>query len=442
MNILIITNAYTPIISARAFRWSAIAEIWAQQGHHIDVVCCWHTGLPRNDTIKGVNVFRVGGRLSERLRGKLESSKKHLATVKKDKNKNTNNNAYSSLFAILIRMLKRLHDITWKKIYWPDYACIWFFQAFRCANKLCSHSRYDAIISVSIPFTCHLIGLRLEKNLNGVPWLVDVGDPFCFMDTTPVNNHMLYKRLNYRAEKQVFQSAKWITVTNDKTANLYKTIFPESSNKIKVIPPLFDDRIKIRKNGTKLFDKHKINLSYIGNFYKVTREPDDLLLLLRSILNQFPHFKQRLLFHIFGNTGGFEKEFEKYSDLSENVILHGSVSKDTVLRVINETDFLINIGNKTNYQIPSKIVEYAASGKPIINICSMYDDSSLLFLKDYPLIKNFFINRKYTSETIDEISQFINENINHKLSTKPLYKFLKPFLSNNIASRYYSFLFQ
>lgn len=441
MNILIITNAYTPIISARAFRWSAIAEIWAQEGHHIDVLCGWQSGLPRHDTIKRVNVLRVGGRLSERLRGKIESPIKHIAASEEKINKDSNSHARSFLSAILIRILKRLHDVTWKKIYWPDYACIWFFWALRCANQLCSHNRYDALISVSIPFTCHLIGLWLKKNLNGIPWLVDVGDPFCFMDTTPVNNHMLYKQLNYKAEKQVFQSANWITVTSDKTAELYKTIFPESSHKIKVIPPLLDDRIMNRNNGTKLFDSHKINLSYIGNFYRVTREPDDLLLLLRSILKPFPHFKQRLLFHIFGNTGGFEKTFKKYSDLSENVILHGSVSKDTVLRVINETDLLINIGNKTNYQIPSKIVEYAASGKPIINICSTYDDSSLLFLKDYPLIKNLFISRKYASETIDEISQFINENINHKLSTKSLDKFLKPFLSYNIANQYYSFLF-
>ncbi len=442
MNILIITNAYTPIISARAFRWSAIAEIWAQEEHHIDVLCGWHPGLPRQANIQGVNVYRVGGGLSERLRGKIGSPIKHIAASKEKINKDSNSHARSFLSAILIRILKCLHDVTWKKIYWPDYACIWFFQAFRCANQLCSHSRYDAIISVSIPFTCHLIALRLKKNLNDIPWLVDVGDPFCFMDTTPVNNHMLYKRFNYKAEKQVFQSANWITVTNDKTADLYKTIFPESSHKIKVIPPLLDDRIKIRKNDTKLFDRHKINLSYIGNFYKVTREPDDLLLLLRSILNPLPHFKQRLLFHIFGNTRGFEKTFGKYSDLSENLILHGSVSKDTVLRVIHETDLLINIGNKTNYQIPSKIVEYAASGKPIINICCTDDDSSLLFLKDYPLIKNIFTNRKYASKAIDEISQFINENINHNLSTQSLDKFLKPFLSNNIANRYFSFLFQ
>ena len=437
MNILIITNAYTPIISARAFRWSAIAEIWVQQGHHIDVVCAWHPVLPWQANIQGVNVYRVGGGLSERLRGKLESPLKYITASEKKINKNSNSHARSFLSAILIRILKRLHDVTWKKIYWPDYACIWFFQALRCANQLCLHNHYDALISVSIPFTCHLISLRLKKNLNDIPWLVDVGDPFCFMDTTPVNNHILYKRLNYRAEKQVFQSANWITVTNDKTAELYKTIFPESSHKIKVIPPLLDDRIKIRNNGTKIFDRHKINLSYIGNFYKVTREPDAMLELFQSLLRKYPDLRDRLKLHIFGNVGHYRKTFRKYNNLSKTIMIHGPVSRDIVSHVIHDSDILVNLGNKTNYQLPSKIVEYAASGKPIINLCSTLNDSSLLFLKDYALVKHiFFINNK-PAEPISELAEFIRENYDKILSKSDLKKFIDPYQIENISNQYH-----
>jgi hypothetical protein len=443
MNILIISHAYTPLISPRAFRWSTIAEIWARQGHHVDVVCNWYYGLPRDESIQGVQIHRVGGRFSERLRRQLDSSPKAITSVTGNKIGISDGKATSFAASMMILGLKWLHDMTWKKIYWPDFACAWYLPAFRLAARLTTHNRYDALVSVSIPFTSHLIGLRLKKKLPTIPWVVDVGDPFCFMDATPLNNHMLYHQFNVSAEKLIFKSANSISVTTPKTANIYKKIFPESSHKISVIPPLLDDRIKYTGNNNKketIFNSNKITLSYIGNFYKVTREPEALLLLLRSLLHQFPEFKKQLLLHIFGNLGGFKETFEAFSDLSSHIILHGAVSRDTVFRVIRETDFLINIGNRTNYQIPSKIVEYIASGNPIINICTIDGDSSREFLKDYPLIHNIFIHRKCTGDMIYELSHFIKANSKTKLDANSLNIFLQPYRSHNIAEKYGSLL--
>jgi hypothetical protein len=46
---------------------------------------------------------------------------------------------------------------------------------------------------------------------------------------------------------------------------------------------------------------------------------------------------------------------------------------------------LVNIGNATVAQIPSKVVEYVAAGKPILNVVTREDDSTAEFLKRYPL---------------------------------------------------------
>jgi hypothetical protein len=71
MRLLIICSNYTPDLSPRAFRWSAIAEHWAARGHQIDVVCEWRPSRSRQEVLNGVDVYREGGKVSERLRHRL-----------------------------------------------------------------------------------------------------------------------------------------------------------------------------------------------------------------------------------------------------------------------------------------------------------------------------------------------------------------------------------
>jgi glycosyltransferase involved in cell wall biosynthesis len=48
-----------------------------------------------------------------------------------------------------------------------------------------------------------------------------------------------------------------------------------------------------------------------------------------------------------------------------------------------DADVLVNLGNDTPYQLPSKVVEYLAAGKPVLNIASRPDDSPAAFFSQY-----------------------------------------------------------
>ncbi|MHA2282053.1 MAG: hypothetical protein ACXAC5_14520 [Promethearchaeota archaeon] len=440
MNFLIISHLYSPILSPRAFRWSAIAEIWAQQGHIVDVICCWHPGLPRSETFKKVNVFRVGRSIPQIFRSHLASSKKQLRNRfslipgRSDKNSN------DGLVRMSISLIKHLYDFTWKKIYWPDYACLWYFAGKKATKKLLREKNYDAVISVSLPFTSHLVGLWIKKHHVQVKWLVDSGDPFCFLEATPLNNNFLYRNLNYKIERSVFKKSDWITVTTNSTAKLYKKIFPEAINKIHVVPPLLNERIKGDETEYSVLDKNKINLSFIGNFYKSTREPDTLLSLFQFLLRENPILQNKIMIHFFGNIEAFNIKFEKYRKLKRAIALHGSVSKNTVDKIIKETNILINLGNTTYYQLPSKIVEYVSSGKPIINICKLENDSSMRFLENYPLHINILWNKNKQPAPINELAEFITTKYNKQVNVESLNYFLKPYKPESISRLYFSII--
>jgi hypothetical protein len=60
------------------------------------------------------------------------------------------------------------------------------------------------------------------------------------------------------------------------------------------------------------------------------------------------------------------------------------VDHAVVAQAMRESDVLVNIGNTSRNQLPSKVVEYAALGKPVINIAQIEGDSSTEFFGDYP----------------------------------------------------------
>jgi hypothetical protein len=339
-----------------------------------------------------------------------------------------------------ISLIKHLYDFTWKKIYWPDYACLWYFAGKKATKKLLREKNYDAVISVSLPFTSHLVGLWIKKHHVHVKWLVDSGDPFCFLEATPLNNNFLYRNLNYKIERSVFKKSDWITVTTNSTAKLYKKIFPEAINKIHVVPPLLNERIKGDETEYSVLDKNKINLSFIGNFYKSTREPDTLLSLFQFLLRENPILQNKIMIHFFGNIEAFNIKFEKYRKLKRAIALHGSVSKNTVDKIIKETNILINLGNTTYYQLPSKIVEYVSSGKPIINICKLENDSSMRFLENYPLHINILWNKNKQPAPINELAEFITTKYNKQVNVESLNYFLKPYKPESISRLYFSII--
>ncbi|MFC1675825.1 glycosyltransferase [Planctomycetota bacterium] len=398
MKLLLITYDYEPIISPRAFRWSSIAKHWAEKAHNIDVVCAWRPGLTKKQDYGNIRVYRVGPSLMQVLKNRMNGS---YAIPEMPSEKSGN----SSFFMRLRPLIKQIYDHTWKKIYWPDFACLWYFPATRKAKQLLKNQNYDALISVSHPFTGHLIGLALKKRYPEMKWLVDIGDPFCFLDRTSPNNRNLFRKLNYSVEQKIFNLADQIVVTTGSTRDEYSKIFSDSQQKNHVIPPMISSTNQNIERSV-LSDDIKNKLVFIGTLYKSIRNPDFLLKLFVSLLQKQP--EENLELHFWGNTSECGDCFDKYQGLLNNkIFLHGTVGHEKIPQIMNEAKVLVNIGNDTLYQLPSKVVEYAHSGRPILNIVKTFEDSSVDFFKPYPAILNLVDDNNVFSERVEKLNQFI-----------------------------------
>jgi glycosyltransferase involved in cell wall biosynthesis len=377
MRLLIVSHSYRPRISPRAFRWSSIAEHWASKGHTVDVVCARSPGLSPEEILDRVCVHRPNGGYGESLRAVWElrrvSSRQVVKAVGEPSQSSTE---------LLPRVVKLVNDTVWRRLYWPDYACLWWRSAISTAQRLLSTGSFDAFVTVSLPFTSHLVGLSLKRRFPNIPWLVDIGDPFCFMDQTPPNNFLLYRSLNKWVEGKVFQNADAISVTTPETREEYCRQFGAVSNKITVIPPLVSS-IKARESRHSNPTQCNVcRIVYAGTLYRAIRNPRHLLQLFTTLVERGRPWE----LHFLGALHDCEPEFNAVAHLlKRNIFLHGCVNRDEAIRHMQGADLLVNLGNAATYQLPSKVVEYAMLRRPILNLTTAANDSSTNFFRNYPL---------------------------------------------------------
>jgi hypothetical protein len=389
MKFLIISYNYFPDLNPRAFRWTEICEQFVLFNHSVDVVTFKGSKVIDNETINGVNIKRIGSSLKSRI-----NSDHNLGTYT-IQDKRTITNYTKWLRSCATNLLKKIYNITIKKIHWPDSAWLWYFIAVKECKKLHQKNKYDKLITVSHPFTSHLVGLAIKKEYPELFWLADSGDPFCFTDATPTNSFRLYSKLNYKTEKKVFLNADILTFTTTGTSEKYSDLFQEFSSKFRIIPPLV--RISKQQNEEiNIFNKPngKIIISYFGVLYKEIRSPEGLLRMINSLDHLDEMLKDKIELHFFGDHSSCLSIFKQYPTLKNQLFFHGIVPKHIVAEAMVQSDLLVNIGNNTSYQLPSKIVEYVAAMKPIINIISISDDSTMAYLKEFSFVNSFNPNQQ------------------------------------------------
>ncbi len=135
-----------------------------------------------------------------------------------------------------------------------------------------------------------------------------------------------------------------------------------------IIPSLHSDPCKIKWDN---FEKSKINIVYAGIFYMPIRSPKILLEALVKLREKDVIDYHKLRFHIFGNMGGkINKLFNEYQQLSKDkiIILYGETSQESCAFAYEKADYLLNIANISEYQLPSKLVGYLLFKKLIIFI--------------------------------------------------------------------------
>lgn len=373
MKILVLTFSFRPLNNPRAFRWTFLSEELVRHGHEVDVVTSRVPGEPEIEQINRLAIYRVGWSLVERLRARVRNKRAAMGSVPIDVVPGRGS-IFSSLRGMIFGIASRL----WRALLWPDASCLWYYPARACALALAARRDYDVMVSVAPSFTGVVVGRAVKAKHPELCWVLDLGDPFSFLEGAPPNNSRIYAGLNYRYERAAFAAAAAISVTTAQTRERYEQIFPESRGKVRVIPPLLS-----LPNLPEGVSQVPGKLVYVGTLYRSIREPGYLLeLFSRALADGLPALTE---LHFFGDVSSCIDLIRPYqAQLGQHLRIHGQVTREAVAVAMAEAEVLINIGNDTTYQLPSKVVEYAASRKRILNLAKTSQDSSARFFADYP----------------------------------------------------------
>lgn len=219
-------------------------------------------------------------------------------------------------------------------------------------RAVCEESGYDLLVTIAVPHYIHwAVGkLYAKGHKMAKTWVADCGDPFMLAGSVAQKPPFWFKPL----EKRWCRQCEYIAVPTDTS---YQGYYPEFKNKIRVIPQgfNFEDVVlpEYRKNEIPTF-------AFAGSLIPGKRDPRQLLDWL-SALN--------IPFRFVAYGGNVRQFMESYQQrLGDKLVIENPIPRNQLLPVLAKMDFLINIGNGTKVQTPSKLIDYTLTKRPILTI--------------------------------------------------------------------------
>ena len=165
------------------------------------------------------------------------------------------------------------------------------------------------------------------------------------------------------------------------------------------------------------FDSDYINVVFAGVVADSFRNPLAVLQGLEPLFKAGE--KIRVYFMGTNNSPVLDSYIEKYPD---NVKFVEKVAAATAMATMKRADVLLNISNKIDNQVPSKIFDYFAMGKPILNLQQIADCPAAEYFAKYPLVFNI---NSWQQTDAEQLKEFLQTSKDKKVdfeTVKQLYK--------------------
>ena len=339
-NIVILTSIYLDTPSANGICAQNIVSQLRSIGHSVDVICYENSSFPDNGffdihTVKKSSVISNGFFASIFRKLKL-GSKIILGNATAMMDKNLVNSYYH-----------KLEEVDQKKTI--DIVIAFFFPVESLEAMYLFKLKHNSVDTISFE-------------------LDSIGDGIVQSRKVQIVNYVYSRWL-----KKIYERIDSIIVMKSH-AEYWKREFVSFVTKMNVadIPVLVPQ-------GEALESYERCTIVYAGLIEKKYRNPSYLLKVLLEL-------KQNLDFDfLFFSKGDCENEITKAATQYTGIRKMGFVKPEVLQTFLAHADFLVSIGNSVSNSVPSKLISYVASGKPIIHFSSQANDICKEYLANYPL---------------------------------------------------------
>ncbi|MGC9605513.1 MAG: glycosyltransferase [Minisyncoccia bacterium] len=286
------------------------------------------------------------------------------------------------------------------------------------------------VFSFANPQFSNVIGAGVKKRF-GVRFVANFSDPWYDSGYKPFSKRAADDVL--RQETGVVEAADRIVFVSEQLRDMVMKKYPAAyKEKCRVIPHCYDP--KDYPADARRTDSDFI-ISYIGVFYK-ERNPEILFKILKKAISDDAALASKLKIRLVGGANpyaGYTQEkieslLEQYG-LKDRTEMISTVPFRESLRLMKSSDCLVTIDANfgTSPFLPSKVIDYAGSGKPVVGI-TPHGSTVSGFLDRLG-------ERSFGYDEVAEAAAYLKDLINGKTSRKIDTAFLEQFHVRNTTAK-------
>ncbi|MBS3766820.1 MAG: glycosyltransferase [Candidatus Cloacimonetes bacterium] len=295
----------------------------------------------------------------------------------------------------IAKLFKRLE----RKHLFPDKFVIWNYFAFNKIKKINQKGNIDVAFFNLSPFSGLLLAKKVKDDLN-IPTVVNFRDPFSFNNYIRLKNQSKKRKKALKIEEETFSIIDKVICATPYVLDKYRSLFPQYSEKFKLIPNGYDENDFFDVNTNTETDNSQFTIGYNGSVSKlVPIEP-----LFKAVKQIYQKHDIKIKIRIASKNAK-----SKFKQICPGCFEYGLVEwlgflpHKKSLKKMSNTDLLTlmftnNTATKGAY--PGKVFEYFRLNRPIL----------LLYNKTSDLAK--LINDKTQTGTAVNI-----ENLNEIVAT-------------------------
>ena len=295
--------------------------------------------------------------------------------------------------------------------YIPDARKGWVRYALKKGREIIKKEDIKFVITTGPPHSSHLIGLKLKKEFS-IKWIADFRDPW---------TSMFYLREMYRTkfaqlidenfEKNVLKRAnKIITTIGDSFHNELIKKSNISQKKLFTIPNGYDSDL-INNVSQKLNSTfHIVYAGLLTNNHSFK----PFFLILKDLKSLYPKLKLKVTL-----AGQVSEDVDLFIRENTNKITYenkGYLPHFKSIKLIKKANLLLNFtynSTSNDKMIPGKILEYIATGIPILSIGNTNNYLSKFLLKGT-------CAKTFSDNDLKEMKFFVEKVIGSFIKNKPL----------------------
>ncbi|MGH7767346.1 MAG: glycosyltransferase [Candidatus Binatia bacterium] len=257
----------------------------------------------------------------------------------------------------------------------PDPQCFWLRPAVRWLSRIPTNEYPDVVFATGGPWTSLLVGQALARRFR-VPFVADFRDPWTCNPYLEVRSPFLFHKAA-QLERSVYQAAARVIANTAELCSKLRSDHSDLGKKFITITNGFDtDTCNLAadecnpRQGVHAASNLVIELCHFGSVYG-NRNPASLLQAVKELIDEDRIGRNRLRIRFVGAWEVKDPSCESLArDLEQVGVIRreAPVPHDECVRQMMAAEILLILQPASPLQIPAKIYEYIATGRPLLVI--------------------------------------------------------------------------